>query len=790
MACAALCAGLHAAPAFPRAAWSGPSLPPAPQELQTLNEVTLHLELVVNSLPSGEAVPVVLRNGLYHVRAADLRRANIAVTGDDDAFIAVDTAIALRTEYDAATLQLRIVVPLQSLPEQRIGHPQLYGYAPAQSSPGVLINYDIYASDSDRRDTSLAISAELRAFGPFGTVATTGAYLPRAGAGTSTDAGPQRGAPNTLRRYDTYWRYSDEQQMVTYEAGDFITRTMSWASTMRLGGVQISRDFAIRPDVITYPLPQFSGEAAVPSTVDLFINGYKADGAAVKPGPFTLTSAPFVNGAGEAVVVVTDALGRQASTAVPFYVSNALLRQGLSDFSLAAGFVRRGYGLKNFAYGPAAASASWRTGVSDAITTEIHGEVGEHLALGGVGGVMRLGTLGIINAAWSHSRYKGRSGNQWTVGYQYSMRNFSLTALQNRRTAEFTDLSTYDGGPYSASKTSTSVTGSVAFEGWGSLGAGYFDMRTQDGTRTRLANLSWNRPLWRDASLYASGNYELGTSKWGAALQLVIALGHQRGTVSGGLQQNAERGLSRRVDYNRPVKSDGGFGWSLGYADGGGAARYLQADVTWRDDHVQLRGGAYGNGGDITRWGSATGSLVILDGSTFATNRINDAFAVVSTMGVANVPVRYENQLIGTTNAKGQLLVPWTSSYYGARYSIDPLGLPPTIETPVVEQRVAVRRGSGYLIEFPVSRIVAATVKLHDTNGKPLPLGSTVVANGKTYAYVGWDGISYVEGLEAQNSLTVTLPDGATCTTSFTLDVTSDRIGRLGPLPCPVENKP
>ena len=87
--------------------------------------------------------------------------------------------------------------------------------------------------------------------------------------------------------------------------------------------MQLSRDFAVRPDLVTYPLPQFAGEAAVPSSVDLFINGYKSESALLQPGPYTLTNVPFINGAGEAVVVTTDALGRQVSTTVPFYVTSS-----------------------------------------------------------------------------------------------------------------------------------------------------------------------------------------------------------------------------------------------------------------------------------------------------------------------------------------------------------------------------------------------------------------------------------------------------------------------------------
>ncbi|MGY3695904.1 hypothetical protein ACVIGA_005984 [Bradyrhizobium sp. USDA 3240] len=37
---------------------------------------------------------------------------------------------------------------------------------------------------------------------------------------------------------------------------------------MRLGGVQMQTNFALRPDLVTLPIPALSGSAAVPSTLD------------------------------------------------------------------------------------------------------------------------------------------------------------------------------------------------------------------------------------------------------------------------------------------------------------------------------------------------------------------------------------------------------------------------------------------------------------------------------------------------------------------------------------------
>ena len=94
-----------------------------------------------------------------------------------------------------------------------------------------------------------------------------------------------------------------------------VSNALTWSSSVRVGGIRLSRNFAVRPDLITYPLLNLSGSAAVPSSVDLFINGYKASSTQINGGPYTLTNVPYISGAGEATIVTTDALGRRSPLA-------------------------------------------------------------------------------------------------------------------------------------------------------------------------------------------------------------------------------------------------------------------------------------------------------------------------------------------------------------------------------------------------------------------------------------------------------------------------------------------
>jgi outer membrane usher protein len=752
-------------------------LPPPPSGMEAVSDAQLFLELVVNQMNTGRVVAVEQRGGRLFLPASVLRDTGMMLPETVGTEVDLDNLPGLHSDYDSVGQRLLLDVPVQWLPAQFIGNRQVYPRAPALSSFGALFNYDLYLNDTDDAGTYLAAWNEVRVFDSWGTLSNTGQYR-RTLSGDAVSS-----LDNGYLRYDTTWRYSDDERMLTYEAGDVISGALPWSSSVRLGGVQFSRDFAVRPDLVTYPLPQFAGEAAVPSSVDLFINGYKSSSADLQPGPYTLTNIPFLNGAGEAVVVTTDALGRQVSTTVPFYVTSNLLQKGLSDFSIAAGTLRRDYGLKDFSYGPGVSSGSARYGVSDSFTLEGHAEAADSLTLGGLGGNLRLGNFGVLNSAISQSRFAGDAGQQLSLGYQYNSQRYSFSYQRLQRRDQYADLSVVDSPYMNLSRRSEQATLSLNLERWGSLGAGYFDIRAADDTRTRLVNLSWSKPLWRNSSFYLSANREIGDSNWALQAQLVIPF-DLRGSLAISSERSKNGQSQQRLNYSRAVPSEGGVGFNLGYAKGDGAD-YRQADLTWRLQSVQLQAGVYGTSAAETRWADASGSLVWMDQQVFAANRIDDAFVVVSTDGYADIPVRYENQQVGQTDRNGHLLVPWSSAYYRGKYEIDPLNLPANVRSPNVEQRVAVRRGSGYLLEFALSRVVAASIVLVDAQQHELALGSGVLhEQSGTHTVVGWDGLVYLENLQAQNSLRVTLADGKTCQAQFNVDMQQDQVPLIGPLVC------
>lgn len=783
----------------------GDDLPPPPSAA-VMPDTTLYLELVVNGRNFGEAVPVIYRGGHYYLTSEQLKAVGFPSSIASTPEVAIDAMDKVHVTYQGDSQGLLIDIPSEWLPQQRVNTAATEDYNLAQSSLGLLFNYDVYASQGDNSGHPSNVSAwtEQRLFDRFGLFSNTGVY--RTSLTDTDNITVEKG----YVRYDTQWRLNDENHLLSYTAGDLITNSLTWSSSVRLGGFQVSRNFAIRPDLVTYPLPQFAGQAAIPSTLDLYIDNFRTQSAMVNPGPFVIENGPRINGAGQATVVTTDALGRQVSTSIPFYVASHLLKPGLWDFSISSGMLRQNYGIRSADYGSPVASGVLRYGTTSWLTLEGRADIAKQLNVVGSGASLRVGNYGVLNGSYSISqasddvlgsgiaptetnadlpasdsplRYGGR-GEQYALGYSYSNAFFSLNAQRITRSESYGDLANYKS-EYRPSRRTDQITGSLGLGPYGSIGSGYFDVRDALGERTRLVNLSYSTTVVGNTSFYFSVNRELGSKGYNAQMVFSIPLGDWgAGSISS--VRDTDNAWSQRVNYSRATPTNGGFGWNLAYANGSGEnSSYQQADLIWRTRVMESRVGVYGNASEYRSWGEVSGSLVMMNHGVYASNTINDAFALVSTQGFGKIPVSYENQLIGITNDDGYLLIPNVTSYYQAKFQIDPMSLPADVSMPEVERRLAISERSGYLVDFPLEKITAATLHITDESGKDLPKGSPIFTlDTQPVSYVGWDGIAYIEHTKPHNKLKIIRADnGAHCTVQFALK-NSVGIQNVGTLIC------
>ncbi len=90
-----------------------------------------------------------------------------------------------------------------------------------------------------------------------------------------------------------------------------------------------------------------------------------------------------------------------------------------------------------------------------------------------------------------------------------------------------------------------------------------------------------------------------------------------------------------------------------------------------------------------------------MKGSVFPMRRVYDSFALVSTDGIANVPVKLENRLVGATDDKGLLLVTPLNSWQENDLSVDPLVLPADVSVERVRMKRCPPPAAGWSRAFP-----------------------------------------------------------------------------------------
>ncbi|TAN11005.1 MAG: fimbrial biogenesis outer membrane usher protein [Burkholderiaceae bacterium] len=777
---ALLAGAAHAAGAGPEPA-TAPIAGAADASLAGANGQDVYLDLTLNGSAHGLA-HFGDRGGELWASPAALRQLGFILPAGTPDPVRLQSIAGLQVQYDRAEQRVTLTAPLSllNLPETTLAVP---GIKPGKvtSSPGLLLNYDLYGTQGTGGTSSLSAFTELRGFGPWGVLSSTA---------LSQQARANGGAwQRQSVRLDTAWSQSWPDKMLTLRVGDTITDALSWTRATRIGGIQIGSNFALQPYTVTTPIPALLGSAALPSQIDLYVNGMRQYNGQVPAGPFQLNTLPNISGAGNAQVVLTNAFGQTTTLNYSLYGTQQLLKKGLSSWSVELGKVRENYGLvsNDYSHNPMA-SGTWRYGLSNSLTVETHAEATAGLANAGVGGAWLLGqTGGILTGSLARSSGSGAQGSQFGLGYNWSNERFNVAFNATRTAGAYQDVAARYGGL--PPRLAGSATVGYNTEQMGSFSLSYLTVRYPQQTPSRYLTAGWFKSLGRSATLSVTVNQDLvNRNLRGVFATLTWAL-DARTSASVGLQHD-DTGNAVYASASRATPTEGGWGWNAAARRGNGQ-NDAQGQVNYLGPYGRYDAGVNSSSGSTFAYGEAAGALVFMGGHPFAARQIDNSFALVSTDGVPNVPVLLENNRIGTTNSNGQLLVTPLNSYQNNKLSIDTMNLPADLRIDRVNAIATPGDRAGTLVEFDITPVKAALVTLVDNAGKSLPLGSTVHVNGAAgMAIVGYDGEVYLDTLANHNQLAVQTPAGA-CGAQFDYHKAADgAIPQVGPITCAQEVRP
>ena len=535
------------------------------------------------------------------------------------------------------------------------------------------------------------------------------------------------------------------------------------------------------------PLPSFSGSAAVPSTVDVYVNNLRTFSHALGAGPYSLSNIPAVSGSGVASIMLTDSAGRQTRTTLPFYTSARLLAPGMTDFSAEAGYPRVGFGAALDAYlNKAVASASLRRGIFDGLTVEAHAEGGAGIVNGGAGINAVTGSFGLASIAGSASWHKEETGFQIFASYETAILGLKLNAASQRTFGVYEDLasitasypedggtrrglsglfyiSPYELGPLLASARPPkavdriSIGLPVPFD-QSSVSASFIRTEDGEGRKSHVLTGSWSRTFAGAGTLVATGFADVADrGQRGAFLSWSMPLG-----ASASATAAMARGLNattRVLEAVKPLEQEvGSYGWRARANDG--KSTEVGAAGSYRSSFGKVEIAAAQNRVGLRTTFEADGAIATLGGDLFLTNRIDDAFAVVET-GMPGLEVHHQNRLVGHTTSSGRLLIPGLRAYEKNQIAIDLRGAPLDAEAEHTTDVVVPADRSGVRVKMAVrteTRSAVVVVSLPD--GRFIPVGSEGQLVGGDSFVVGYDGRAFVKNLQPQNEAVITLTNG------------------------------
>ena len=745
--------------------------------------VPLAYSVLINGRREGDALLLRLPDGSLLAREADFKRWRLRLPEgpavlrlDGDEFYAIDRLPGFRYRADLTLQEAELDFAPQAFTATRIDNRQR-GLLTAQKPPslGGFFNYDFLGSRQESSRTN---------FNTFNGQFEAGLFNPW-GVLTSQVSGQNLAGDRSLNgnrferrvvRLDSTFTHDDPDSLRTLTLGDTTGGSALIGRPVRFGGIRLARNFSTQPGYLTLPQPAISGDAALPSVLDIYVNGVLNQRQDLPPGPFQIDSLPTVNGLGEVQVVVRDLLGREQLISQSYFTGAQQLRTGLHDYSYEAGFLRRRFGLRNADYGAAVAIGSHRYGFSNEFTGEARAEYQDGGPRGGgIGAIVSVLPLGVLSSAFALSDSRDGTGGIALLGLERTVRrSISFGARYQRATAAYRQVGSAPGFALPSHVFNTNA--SYRLPGIGSLGLSYShnNSRTPDITTSVLTG-SFTTSFRRvSLSLLASTRLEPNRNH-SAFFRLGMPLGSRRDYASAGYRHNeaADGFISGRsfVNLQRNLPQGEGWGYTARLGESHNERVSSQVDALGSLS-LNAPHGSYiaeaAHSRDVSAYrASISGGVGTLAGHSFASRRINSSFAIVDT-GVEGLNLNVYNQRSATTGPDGFAVLPNIQPYQRNLVEIDATDLPLDIEIPIARVETAPYFRSGVVVALPARRSRGAVLMLTRRNGQPVPAGATVRLGDGEYP-VGREGQAYVGGLQlGENTAEVRWP-GARCSIRFEL---------------------
>jgi outer membrane usher protein len=423
--------------------------------------------------------------------------------------------------------------------------------------------------------------------------------------------------------------------------------------------------------------------------------------------------------------------------------------------------------------------ASYRRGITDTLTAGARAEAQANgiYALG-ADAAWQAGIAGIVNAQLAAGGDSEGAGFLAGLGIEHSGDRFSAFAQTQYASRSFVQSGMADLLYKPRQRTFAGM--GFDFGRRGSMQVAYGLQSFYDSATVQTLGLSYSLSLGALGYLGLFASHSIADEQdTSLLLNWTLALGDRR-TLSASLQQTsgASGGFQAATSLQRDLPAGSGVGYRVSLTSNEEQDAYLayQTDAGTAEIDYARRNGESG-----VRVG-ASGGLAITAAGVMPARSLQQSFAVVQVADYEGLTVFLDNQPVGRTDEQGRALIPVLRPYERNEISVDPREVP--MDGSLSQRAIGVTPAyrSGALVRFPVERAMAATMRLVQSDGSPVPAGAQATVGAAGFP-LGLDGMLYVEGLKDTADVRVTWAGGE-CHAEARRPAGDDPVPDLGDVRC------
>lgn len=602
---------------------------------------------------------------------------------------------------------VRLSVPGVRRPAQVIGKTStLASYG--KPANGVLINYDLaFSYTKDGLDLGLGHEIRRSFFG--GTFSTYGQV-----------------SKDGYIRDTTTWTKDDIEKGRILQIGDVFSTASNLGGLPSLLGFRYASDPSLVATSEAYA-PRLGGVLDQRSTVELYVAGTLQSTHNLEAGPFSFAQLPVSTGTNRVEVVIKDEYGREQRVERAWFYDPSLLAKGKSEWDVSFGKPRNsdGYG-KDLG-----ASLFYRRGLGEKWTASLSTQFDKHGRQVVVGNTFAISDTQFLTADLGWSKSPWGTGTAGSLTYTFEPSPEWSVSASHQQSDNWWNIGAVEGEVFQATQT-LAVRYRPAQSNWSFGGSAVryekgdekaslanFNVAWASGNHATAVSMGYDFEK-SDAQASLTYTYRFGTTRQASFRTGKNSFGTDTSIVASGTETWRDQPL-----YWSAVASN-----SNGFTQGG-----IQASSRLPKVHADVRLVSMRNGLGLN--GRFAGSLYVEPGLMSWQRPIYDSFVVVDSK-LEGVPVSVNYQPLGTTNAKGKLIVP-APSLQNITVRANAEALPFDVVLAGENKPVSIPRGSGVEVEIEGLRLLIE-IRLVDSQGTPLPVGSYLTHPSGEEAVVGSDG--------------------------------------------------